>query len=123
MNAAHGAYSQVRAAAPLALRPPCDFARKLVGPSDPARIEAVWPRQAIASPGVGRKKVSQHSVCRGVQRSHVNLGFDRGAALPDPAGLLEGTGTSRRPMKRRGLADAKRPAAAGPRDPTSPSVR
>lgn len=33
--------------------------------------------------------------------SHVNVGFFRGAALPDPAGLLEGTGKFMRHVKLR----------------------
>lgn len=37
----------------------------------------------------------------GVFRNHVNVGFFHGARLPDPAGLLEGTGKSMRhvPLK------------------------
>jgi hypothetical protein len=35
----------------------------------------------------------------GVFRSHVNVGFFHGAALADPAGLLEGTGMSMRHVK------------------------
>lgn len=34
-----------------------------------------------------------------VFRAHVNLGFFRGHALPDPAGLLEGTGKFMRHVK------------------------
>jgi hypothetical protein len=34
-------------------------------------------------------------------RSHVNVGFFRGAALPDPAGLLEGSGRFMRHVKLR----------------------
>jgi hypothetical protein len=41
----------------------------------------------------------------GVFRTHVNVGFFRGAALPDPAGLLQGLGKSMRHVKvRPGLA-------------------
>src|SRR5690349_10031838 len=36
-----------------------------------------------------------------VFRAHVNVGFFRGAALPDPAGLLEGTGRFMRHVKLR----------------------
>lgn len=36
-----------------------------------------------------------------VFRAHVNLGFFRGHALPDPAGLLEGTGKFMRHVKLR----------------------
>jgi hypothetical protein len=34
-----------------------------------------------------------------VYAAHVNLGFHRGAALPDPAGLLEGSGKRMRHVK------------------------
>jgi len=36
-----------------------------------------------------------------VFRSHVNVGFFHGAALPDPAGLLQGTGKCMRHVKLR----------------------
>ncbi len=35
----------------------------------------------------------------GAFRAHVNVGFFQGAALPDPEGLLEGTGKSMRHVK------------------------
>jgi hypothetical protein len=35
----------------------------------------------------------------GVFRNHVNVGFFQGASLPDPAGLLEGTGKYMRHVK------------------------
>jgi hypothetical protein len=35
----------------------------------------------------------------GVFRSHVNVGFFQGAALPDPSGLLQGTGKYMRHVK------------------------
>ena len=37
--------------------------------------------------------------------SHVNVGFFHGASLPDPAGLLQGTGKSMRHVKLRSGAD------------------
>ena len=41
----------------------------------------------------------------GVFRAHVNVGFFQGASLPDPAGLLEGSGKYMRHVKLRpGLA-------------------
>jgi hypothetical protein len=41
-------------------------------------------------------------------KEHVTFIFLRGAALPDPEGLLEGTGKSVRHVKVRTLADVKR---------------
>jgi hypothetical protein len=43
-------------------------------------------------------------------REHVTFIFLRGAALPDPEGLLEGTGKSVRHVKVRTAADVKKPA-------------
>src|SRR5579859_1191176 len=43
-------------------------------------------------------------------KEHVTFIFLRGAALPDPEGLLEGTGKSVRHVKVRMVADVKKPA-------------
>ena len=42
-------------------------------------------------------------------KAHVNLGFNRGAELPDPKGVLEGTGKLIRHIPVRTLADLKNP--------------
>lgn len=42
-------------------------------------------------------------------RAHVTLGIARGAALPDPAGLMEGKGKVHRHVKLRSTADLQRP--------------
>ncbi len=44
-----------------------------------------------------------------VGKNHVTFGFVRGAMLPDPEKLLEGTGKSMRHAKLRSVADVKRP--------------
>jgi len=43
-------------------------------------------------------------------KEHVTFIFLRGAVLPDPEGLLEGTGKSVRHVKVRTVGDLKRPA-------------
>jgi hypothetical protein len=43
------------------------------------------------------------------QRAYVNLGFAFGVDLPDPAGLLAGTGKAHRHVKLRGPEDLARP--------------
>jgi len=40
---------------------------------------------------------------------HVNLGFVRGMSVPDPAGLLEGTGKRARHVKLKSVEDVERP--------------
>jgi hypothetical protein len=43
------------------------------------------------------------------QQAWVNLGFAHGADLPDPTGLLEGTGKGIRHVKLRSIKDVERP--------------
>ena len=105
-----GAFAPFRAAAPPALRPVCDALRALIAGLDPTHVEIVWPRLQIASYGIGPRKMTEHYAYLGLQRAHVNLGFYHGAALPDPAGLLEGTGKSLRHVKIRYAAAADHPA-------------
>jgi hypothetical protein len=45
-----------------------------------------------------------------VGKNHVTLGFLRGTALLDPAGLLEGTGKNLRHVKLRTMEDLRNPA-------------
>jgi len=107
MNDSHGKFSQVRSAASPSLRPALDFLRGLIASLDKTFVEVVWPRQEIASFGVGPKKMSQHYAYMGIQESHMNLGFYHGATLRDPDGILEGTGKRLRHVKIRRLAQAR----------------
>ncbi|HEX3322053.1 MAG TPA: DUF1801 domain-containing protein [Terriglobales bacterium] len=47
--------------------------------------------------------------CFMVGKEHVTFAFMRGAALPDPEKLLEGTGKGVRHVKLRSVADVRRP--------------
>lgn len=47
--------------------------------------------------------------CFMVGKEHVTFAFMRGAALPDPEKMLEGTGKGVRHVKLRSVADVKRP--------------
>jgi len=42
-------------------------------------------------------------------KNHITLGFIRGTSLPDPEGLLEGTGKNLRHVKIKTIDDLKRP--------------
>jgi len=48
--------------------------------------------------------------CFMVGKEHVTFAFMRGAKLPDPEKLLEGTGKGVRHLKLRSVADVKKPA-------------
>lgn len=94
--------------------------------SDPAAVHhtqaGTVPRDARCSPtpsrssawasslGLGEKKMSEAAVYVMPMADRVNFGFYHGAALEDPAGLLEGTGKRLRHMKVRSLAEADDPA-------------
>lgn len=65
----------------------------------PSVVEVPWPRQRVIGYGVGPKKMSEHFCYIGVYKDHVNLGFNYGAELPDPEGLLQGSGKLLRHVK------------------------
>lgn len=74
--------------------------------------------------GFGAGPGTSHLVFSLLPRTrHVTIGFARGTELPDPAGLLEGSGKVHRHVKIRTVEDLGRPgmaelfAAAVERDP------
>src|SRR5438552_3544395 len=73
--------------------------RALVVAVMPDVVEVPWPKMRIASYGVGPKKQSEHFCYISAQKNDVNLGFYYGAELPDPNGLLGGTGKLLRHVK------------------------
>jgi len=110
MNPTHGTFSDVLKSAKPELRPICVLLRSVITSLHKDRVEIVWPRQKIASFGVGPSKMTEHYAYIAVQSSHVNLGFYHGVSLTDPSGLLEGAGKKLRHVKLHDLASAKRPA-------------
>lgn len=112
MNATHGTFADILAGAGPDLCPICESLRRTIASLHPGFVEVVWPRQRIASFGVGPKKMSEHYAYVAVLRSHVNLGFYHGASLADPDGLLEGTGKKLRHVRLRDAAAAGAPAIA-----------
>ena len=86
--------------------------RALIFDVYPEVVELLWPRQNVAGYGVGPKKMSEHFCYIALYDDHVNLGFNQGAELPDPDGLLEGPGKVLRHTK-----------IAEPEDLEDPAVR
>lgn len=76
---------------------------------DPVAVEVVRLGDRAATYGVGPKKMSEGYAYIMPHKNWVNLGFYRGADLPDPAMILEGTGKKLRHVKVRSIADADRP--------------
>jgi hypothetical protein len=73
----------------------------------PDAYESVWPKQNIASYGIGPKKMSEHFVYIANYKQHVNLGFYQGAKMADPEKLLDGTGAGLRHIKVKTLEEAQ----------------
>ncbi len=71
-------------------------------------VEVPWDTQKVIGYGTGPKKMSEHFCWIQPNKAHVNLGFNYGAELPDPDGLLEGTGKLFRHVKMRSLKDVQR---------------
>ena len=106
----HRSFADIVAIAKPALRPVCASLRHTILALDKDAVELAWPKQRIASFGVGPRKMSEHYAYIAVHSSHVNLGFYHGAVLADPTGLLEGSGKKLRHVKMRDVAATQRPA-------------
>jgi hypothetical protein len=85
-------------------------ARELIRDVMPDVVEVPWPRQRLAGYGVGPKKMTEHFCYISVHKSHIDLGFNYGSELPDPEGLLQGTGKLFRHLKITTPEDLARPA-------------
>ena len=86
--------------------------RALIRKVLPDVVEVPWPRQKTVGFGVGPQKMSEHFCYVAVLPDRVNLGFNYGSELPDPEGLLQGTGRLFRHAK-----------IASPRDLENPALR
>lgn len=85
-------------------------ARELIRDVMPGVVEVPWPTQGIAGYGVGPKKMSEHFCYISTHKDHIDLGFNYGSELPDPEGLLAGTGKLFRHIKINTPEDLARPA-------------
>jgi hypothetical protein len=109
-NESHGRFQDILAIAKPELRPVCESLRAQIALLHNGFVEVVWPKQKIASFGVGPKKMTEHYAYIAVQESHVNVGFYHGTSLADPKSLLEGTGKELRHVKLRDVASTKNTA-------------
>lgn len=75
----------------------------------PDVYEIVWPVMRTVGYGTGPRKMTEHFAWLAPYANHVVLGFYYGAELPDPHGLLEGSGKRMRHVKLRTKADLDRP--------------
>jgi hypothetical protein len=94
-----GTYDDVLALAEGPVERLLSAARDLVVSLDPDTVEVPRPGERSVAYGLGPKKMSEAYVYLMPQKGYLNLGFYHGAALPDPDGLLEGSGKALRHVK------------------------
>jgi hypothetical protein len=83
--------------------------REIILSIHPDACEVVRLGDRAATYGLGPKKMSEGYVYILPYTSWVNLGFYKGADLPDPNGLLDGTGKKLRHVKIRSMKDVENP--------------
>lgn len=75
----------------------------------PEVVEVVWIHQKNIGFGTGPKKKTEHFCWLMPAKHHVTLGFNYGAELPDPKGLLEGSGKLFRHHKIKSMEELSNP--------------
>lgn len=95
----HGTFEEAIAGAGADVQELARRVRGLIAEVYPQVVEVPWPKQQITGYGLGPKKMTEHFCYIGAHGQHVNLGFNYGADLADPDGLLEGTGKKFRHVK------------------------
>ena len=83
--------------------------RAIVLKEAPSACESIFRSYALALWYSFTGRMSESFCYIGVSSNHVNLGFSRGAELPDPDGVLEGSGKQMRHIKIRRPEDLERP--------------
>ena len=82
--------------------------RRLVLDTIPGAVERVETGHKLINYGSGERMAEQ--ICYiAPLKSTVNLGFFQGTRLPDPEGLMEGTGKLLRHVKIRRVEDVEKP--------------
>lgn len=83
--------------------------RQLARDIHPDHVEVSRPGDRAVSWGWGPKKMSEAYAYALPYKGHVNLGFYRGADLPDPQGRLTGTGKAMRHVSLRHVDEVSDP--------------
>lgn len=83
--------------------------RSLIHKILPEVVEVVWIQQKNIGFGTGLKKKTEHFCWLMPATHHISLGFNYGTELPDPKGMLEGTGKLFRHVKIKSSDDLSNP--------------
>ena len=105
-----GTFDELMAETPAPLQPIARRLREIVLEIQADAVEVVRLGDRAATYGLGPKKMSEGYCYVLPYSAWVNLGFYQGSQLPDPGGLLEGTGAKLRHVKIRSLDAAEAPA-------------
>jgi hypothetical protein len=105
----YGTFEDLMAITAEEMRPIATRLREIAFEVDPGAVEVVRLGDRAATYGLGLKKMSQGYSYILPHQNWVNLGFYKGVDLPDPDGLLEGTGKKLRHVKVRSVEDAEKP--------------
>ncbi len=108
-----GTFADIVEMTPEALRPVTIRLRELLLSVDPDACITIRLGDRAATFGIGPRKMSEGYCYILPHAGWVNLGFYKGADLPDPDRLLDGTGAKMRHVKIRSLADCEDPRLAG----------
>lgn len=103
-------FTEMAAGSPQAVSDLALASRALIYDVLPETVEVVCFRQRSAGYGTGPKKMSEQFCWLAPFSKHVVFGFYYGTELPDPEGLLEGTGNPMRHVKIRTSEDLDNPA-------------
>lgn len=109
-NTKFGTFEELMDITEHAVQPIARRLREIVTDVDPDFVEVVRLGDPAATYGVGPKKMSEGYAYIMPQSKWVNLGFYKGAVLPDPENIMEGTGKQLRHVKVRSMDDAANPA-------------
>jgi len=107
-----GTYDDLVEMTPGHLRPVTRALKELVLSIDPAAHVVVRLGDRAATFGVGPRKMREGYCYVLPHAKWVNLGFYKGADIPDPGNLLEGTGAKMRHVKIRRPAECDDPRLA-----------
>ena len=103
-----GTFDDLLAMTPEALRPVAAALRDAIVRLHPEARETVRLGDRAATYGIGPRKMVEGYAYIMPHAGWINLGFYQGASLPDPDGLLEGTGAAMRHVKVRSAEEAAR---------------
>jgi hypothetical protein len=109
-DAKFGTFEELMAITVPAMRPIARHLREVIVDIDLEYVEVVRLGDRAATFGVGPKKMSEGYAYILPHDKWVNLGFYKGALLPDPDSLMEGTGAKMRHVKIRSVEDAEKAA-------------